>query len=46
MKSRQQTEITVLSEILRYLREEGHEDKDDYASSLPKKMTTQKKTTG
>ena len=34
MKSRQQTEIAALSEVLRYLREEDYEDDDDYAPRL------------
>lgn len=34
MKSKQQTEITTLSEVLRYLREENYEDCDDYAPRL------------
>jgi hypothetical protein len=34
MKSKQQTEITTLSEVLRYLREEDYEDNDDYAPRL------------
>jgi hypothetical protein len=33
-KSRQQTEITVLSEILRHFRQEGHTDHDNYGSRL------------
>jgi len=34
MKNKQQTEITTLSEILHYLKEEDLEDRDDYASRL------------
>lgn len=34
MKNKQETEITILSDILRCIKEEGCEDNDDYASNL------------
>ena len=34
MKTKKEAEISILSEILRFMREEGCEDKDDFASNL------------